>query len=67
MIVKEIERAGIPIVQVCNMVPVANSVGVKRLFASKSIKYPFGFPELDKEGEVKKRTEMLEQALDELK
>ncbi len=46
MITTELESAGIPTVQICNMVPVANSVGVKRIYPSASVKYPLGSPDL---------------------
>ncbi len=64
MIVKELERAGIPTVQYCNMTPVAESIGVNRICPSTSIKYPFGAPDLPPEEEKAARVKMLERALD---
>ena len=67
MITKELERAGIPTVQVCNMTPVAESVGVSRICPSQSIKYPLGNPELEKEEEVEDRVKKTGAALEYLR
>jgi glycine reductase len=63
VITKELERAGIPTVQVCNMTPVAESVGVSRICPSQSIKYPLGNPDLSKEDEILDRVKKTETAL----
>ena len=42
--VKEIERAGLPIVQMCNLIPVAKTVGSNRIVPTISIPYPLGDP-----------------------
>ncbi len=63
MITREFEKAGIPIVQWCNMIPVAESIGVNRLMESKSIKYPFGNPDVPPEQEKAERVQMLRKAL----
>ncbi len=42
--VKEIERAGIPVVHMCNIVPVSLSVGANRIVPTISIPYPLGDP-----------------------
>lgn len=64
MISRKLEAAGIPVVQVCNMIPVAEAVGVNRKWVSSSIKYPLGFPEMDpeleKEERIRKTREVLE-------
>lgn len=67
MITTELEKAGIPTVQICNMVPVANSVGVKRIFPSASVKYPLGAPELPIEEEKQQRYKTAKAALERLK
>jgi len=67
VISKELERAGIPVVQVANMTPVANSVGVNRIWTSASIKYPLGSPDLDPEAEKIERIRMTRSVLEELK
>lgn len=47
--VKEIERAGFPIVQMCNLIPVARTVGANRIVPTISIPYPLGDPGTTKE------------------
>ena len=47
--VKEIERAGIPIVQMCNLIPVAKTVGSNRIVPTISIPYPLGDPATSRE------------------
>lgn len=42
--VKEIERAGFPIVHMCNIVPVSKTVGANRIVPTISIPYPLGDP-----------------------
>lgn len=42
--VKEIEQAGLPIVQMCNLIPVAKTVGANRIVPTISIPYPLGDP-----------------------
>ena len=63
MIAKELERAGIPVVQCCNMTPVAVAVGVNRIMDTPSIKYPFGNPTLPIDAEIASRAEMVKRAL----
>lgn len=63
MIVRELEKAGIPTVQVCNMTPVADAVGVQRIWKSVSIKYPLGTPQLPAELELVERVRMTREAL----
>ena len=41
---KEIERYGITIVQMANLIPVAKSVGSNRIVPTISIPYPLGDP-----------------------
>ena len=40
--VKEIERTGMPIVQMCNLIPVAKTVGANRIVPTIAIPYPLG-------------------------
>ena len=63
---RELERAGIPTVQCCNMIPVANAVGVNRIKESTSIKTPFGNPNVSAEVEYQERESSLRQALEKL-
>ncbi len=46
------------------MVPVAQSVGVRRLYPSQSIKYPLGFPGLGEGEEKAERVALLRKVLD---
>jgi len=64
VITKELEKAHIPTVQICNMIPVANSVGVMRIVPSTSVKYPMGAPELPLDEEKMERLARAKQALD---
>lgn len=64
--VKEIERAGIPVVQMCNLIPVAKSVGSNRIVPTISIPYPLGDPTKTKEEQWKIRYHMVKVALDAL-
>lgn len=42
--VKEIEKAGFPVVQMCNLIPVALTVGTNKIVPTISIPYPLGDP-----------------------
>ena len=53
--VKEIERAGFPIVHMCNLVPVSKTVGANRIVPTISIPYPLGDPATSKEDQWKLR------------
>lgn len=64
--VKEIEKAGIPIVQLCNLIPVATTVGANRMAPAISIPYPLGNPEDPYEEQFKLRCERVRTALEAL-
>ena len=64
--VKEIERAGIPIVQLCNIVPVALSVGTNKIVPTISIPYPLGDPNTPKEVQTELRDTRVRRALEAL-
>lgn len=64
--VKEIERAGIPIVQMCNLIPVATTVGANKIVPTISIPYPLGDPATSKEAQWKLRYHRVGVALDAL-
>ena len=64
--VKEFERAGFPIVQMCNLIPVSKSVGANRIVPTISIPYPLGNPSTSKEEQWKLRYHRVEVALDSL-
>ena len=64
--VKEIERAGIPVVQMANLVPVALTVGANKIVPTISIPYPLGDPSTTKEAQWKLRYHRVGVALDAL-
>ena len=64
--VKEIEKAGFPIVQMCNLVPVAKTVGSNRIVPTISIPYPLGDPDTSKEDQWKLRSHRTKVALEAL-
>ena len=47
--VKEIERAGIPVTIMCNLIPVAKTVGANKIVPTISIPYPLGDPNTSEE------------------
>jgi glycine reductase len=63
---KEIERAGIPIVVLCNLLNVAQSVGVNKMVQTVSVPYPLGDPNMSPEEEWKLRYHRVGVALDAL-
>ncbi len=64
--VKEIERAGFPIVQMCNLIPVAKTVGANKIVPTISIPYPLGNPADPEEQQWKLRYHRVGVALDAL-
>jgi len=62
--VKEIERAGIPVVHICTVTPISMTVGANRIVPAVAI--PHGNPALDKEEEKKLRRGIVEKALEAL-
>lgn len=64
--VKEFERAGFTIVQMCNLLPVAKTVGANRIVPTISIPYPLGDPSTTKEEQFKLRHHRVGVALDAL-
>ena len=46
--VKEIEKGGLPIVQMCNLIPVAKTVGSNRIVPTISIPYRWEIRRLPK-------------------
>ena len=53
--VKVFERAGYPVVHMCNLVPVATTVGANRIVPTISIPYPLGDPNTPEEEQWKLR------------
>lgn len=64
--VKEIERTGIAVVQMCNLIPVATTVGSNKIVPTISIPYPLGDPATSKEAQWKLRYHRVGVALDAL-
>ena len=64
--VKELEKAGFPIVQMCNLIPVASSVGANKIVPTISIPYPLGDPATSKDAQWKLRLSRVKTALEAL-
>jgi glycine reductase len=64
--VKEFERAGFPVVQMCNLIPVASTVGANKMVPTISIPYPLGDPSTSKDAQWKLRHHRVGVALDAL-
>ena len=64
--VKEVERAGIPVVHVCTVTPISMTVGANRIVPAIAIPHPLGNPALDKDEEKKLRRDIVEKALEAL-
>ena len=64
--VKEIERAGIPVVHACTVVPISLTVGANRIVPTVAIPHPFGNPALTREDEYKLRRGLVQKALNAL-
>ena len=61
--VKEIERAGLPVVHVCTIVPISLTVGANRIVPAIAIPYPLGDPTKPFEEEKALRRHIVEKAL----
>ncbi len=61
--VKEIERAGFPVVHVCTIVPISLTVGANRIVPAVAIPHPLGDPTKTPEEEKKIRRVLVEKAL----
>jgi len=64
--VKEIERAGIPVVHICTVVPISLTVGANRIVPAIAIPHPLGNPALKLEEEKEIRRKILIKALEAL-
>ena len=60
---KEIERAGIPTVHICSIVPISKTVGANRIIPAVAIPHPLGDPKRSKEEEKALRRKLVEKAL----
>ncbi|KMZ53225.1 glycine reductase, B [Dorea sp. D27] len=64
--VKEVERAGIPVVHICTVTPISMTVGANRIVPAIAIPHPLGNPALDASEEKELRRHIVEKALDAL-
>lgn len=64
--VKEVERAGIPVVHICTVTPISMTVGANRIVPAIAIPHPLGNPALDRNEEKELRRKIVEKALDAL-
>lgn len=61
--VKEIERAGIPVVHVCTVTPISLTVGANRIVPAVAIPHPLGNPKMNAGEEKALRRKILLTAL----
>ena len=61
--VKEVERAGIPVVHICTVVPISLTVGANRIVPAIAIPHPLGNPALEPGEEKALRRKIVERAL----
>ena len=61
--VKEVERAGLPVVHMCTVTPISMTVGANRIVPTIAIPHPLGNPALAPEDEKKLRRGLVEKAL----
>jgi len=61
--VKEIERAGLPVVHICTVVPISLTVGANRIVPAVAIPHPLGNPELSAPEEKELRRSLVDKAL----
>jgi glycine reductase len=64
--VKEIERAGIPVVHICTVTPISLTVGANRIVPAIAIPHPLGNPKLSMEEEKELRRKILDVSLEAL-
>jgi len=61
--VKEIERAGIPVVHLCTVTPISLTVGANRIVPTIAIPHPLGDPKLSPAKELSIRRKIMDTAL----
>jgi len=64
--VKEIERAGLPVVHICTVTPISMTVGANRIVPAIAIPHPLGNPALTLDEEKAIRRRILNTALEAL-
>lgn len=60
---KEIERAGIPTVHICTIIPISKTVGANRIIPAIAIPHPLGNPAKSRKEEKALRRALVEKAL----
>jgi len=61
--VKEIERAGIPVVHICTVTPISITVGANRIVPAIAIPHPLGNPKVSAAEEKEIRKKIVETSL----
>jgi glycine reductase len=61
--VKEVERAGIPVVHMATVVPISLTIGANRIIPGVGIPYPLGDPRLGEDKSKKLRRTLVDRAL----
>ncbi len=61
--VKEVERAGLPVVHMCTVTPISMTVGANRIVPTIAIPHPLGNPALEPAEEKALRRRLVERAL----
>jgi len=64
--VKEVERAGIPVVHICTVTPISLTVGANRIVPAIAIPHPLGNPKMTMEEEKVLRRKIVEASLNAL-
>lgn len=64
MMVKEIEKTGIPVVHVANMTPVSASIGCNRILHAYGIAYPMCNPGDSEEKQAQERYDIMCKAVE---
>lgn len=64
--VKEVERAGLPVVHMCTVTPISLTVGANRIVPTIAIPHPLGNPALAPEDEYALRKKLVTRALEAL-
>ena len=61
---RELERAGLPIVHITNLIMISEGIGPRRIMKGNSVVHVLGDPSVPRESELKYRKRLVAQALD---
>ena len=64
--VKEVERAGLPVVHICTVTPISITVGANRIVPAIAIPHPLGNPKVSAQEEKEIRRKIVEVSLEAL-